>query len=243
MAPALGAREDLVALVTGTGNAVGAAVGRLLASAGVDTWFADRDAAAAQRAAGAQVGARAIAFDPVDESQWAYVSEQLTKQSGGLDLLVNAAQAFRFDDVECLSPDRFMDLFNRNGTASWLGMKYGIPLLRARGGGRIVNVTSVLARTAAAGCSATCAAARGILMATKSAALECARERDGILVNAVLAGRMDDDPEHFPDGRVLPNAVPVAAQDVAAAVVFLLTEESGYVTGLELPVDAGFLAA
>jgi NAD(P)-dependent dehydrogenase (short-subunit alcohol dehydrogenase family) len=243
VASALGAGKDLVALVTGTGNAVGSIVARQLAAAGVQTWFADRDAAAAQRAAGGRSDALTIAFDPAEASGWVSAGEKLITVSGGLDLLVNAAQVFHLDDVECLSPERFMELFDRNGTASWLGMKCAIPLLRARGGGRIVNVTSVLARSAAAGCAAYCAAARGILMATKSAALECARERDGILVNAVLVGRIENDAEHFPDGRVLARAQPVSARDVAEAVLFLLAEESGYVTGMELPVDAGFLAS
>lgn len=243
MAPALAAGRALVALVTGTGNVVGAAVAQRLAAAGVQTFFADHDEAAAERAAAGCTGAVTLAFDPVEACAWEAATRQLGERAGGLDLLVNAAQAFHVGDVASLEPERFMALLDRNGTATWLGMKSAIPLLRARGGGRIVNVTSVLARSAAADCAACCAAARGVLMASKSAALECAREGADILVNAVLAGRIDGDPEHFPDARTLPQARPVTAGEVADAVLFLLSEESSYVTGLELPVDAGFLAA
>ena len=78
--------------------------------------------------------------------------------------------------------------------------------LRKNNGGVIINVTSVLARVAATDCAPVCAAARGVLMSTKSAALECAKAKDNIVVSAVLAGRIEGDPEHWPDGRLLPDA-------------------------------------
>jgi NAD(P)-dependent dehydrogenase (short-subunit alcohol dehydrogenase family) len=107
----------------------------------------------------------------------------------------------------------------------------------------VVHVLSVLARVAAPGVAALCAASRGLLMSAKSAALECARARDGVLVNAVLAGRIEGDPEHWPDGSLLPAAPVVTVEEVAAGVRFMAREGAAYMTGADLPVDGGFLAS
>lgn len=234
------------ALVTGAGNSVGAATARLLAAEGASVLVTDRDgsraAAVAAEILQSAGHAAAMEHDPVSEDSWRRVTRDCVASLGGLHLLVNAAQSWRKQSIRELGVEQFMALFDASGLATWLGQKHGIEVMRAAGGGVIVNVTTVLARVAAPDSSAACAAARGVLMSTKSAALECARNKANILVNAVLAGRIDGDPEHFPDGSVLPHAVPVSPDDVAQAVLFYATDGAAYMTGTELPVDGGFLA-
>ena len=79
-------------------------------------------------------------------------------------------------------------------------------------------------------------------MSARAAALECAKAGDGIVVNTVLAGPVQgDDGRCFPPTDLLPDALPVTPQDVAAAVLFYATDGAAYMTGTELPVDRGML--
>lgn len=233
------------ALVTGVGNCVGKAAARLLAAAGAQVLAADSDEALAKQVAaelhadGATVSP--VALDPCKEMDWQRVMSAFTNQTP-LHLLVNAAQRFSTAPVESIDGLAFHRHLQSNAVSTWLGQKHAISSLRTTGGGVIINITSVLARVGAANCAAYCAAARGVLMTTKSAALECARDKLDIIVSAVMAGRIEGDPAHFPDGRVLPHAPAVAAEDVAAAVLFLACEGASYMTGVELPVDGGWLS-
>jgi NAD(P)-dependent dehydrogenase (short-subunit alcohol dehydrogenase family) len=219
----LAALQHTVALLTGAENSVGRAIATRLSGA----------------------GAAVIPFraDPTEEAAWEETVASVLRDHGRLDLVVNAVQDFRRGPIVDTAVADFSRAFDRAGIAAFLGHKYPIGAMRrVKHPGVIITVTTVLARVAAADCAAACAAARGILMMSKSAALECAREKDGIIVSAVLAGRIDGDPAHFPDGRVLPTAPTVSAEDVAAGVLFLATDGAAYMTGVELPVDGGFLA-
>ncbi len=199
-----------------------------------------RAAVAAFTAAGAHVVPLAVASD--DEAIWERSFAQAAARHGRVDFVINATHSCLRKSIGDLSADDFMGEFNRIGESSWLAQKYAVLTLRRTGGGVIVNVTSVLARVAAPDCAALCAAARGVLMSTKSAALECARAKDDIIVSAVLAGRIEGDPQHWPDGSLLPAAPTVTPDDVAQGVLFLATDGAAYMTGVELPVDGGFLA-
>lgn len=208
-----------VAVVTGCDNVVGQAV-----------------AAACRRD-----GATVIELSPLppDENAWAIALDRL----GRVNLIVNAQHRRGGGAFSTIDAAGFMAEFDAIATQAWLCQKHGVAALRRGGGGVLIQVASVLARVAAPGCAALCAAARGVLMSSKSAALECARAKDNIIVSAVLAGRIEGDPDHWPDGRILPRAPEVSAADIADGVIFLATDGAGYMTGVELPVDGGFLAS
>ncbi len=174
-----------------------------------------------------------------DETIWAKAFSDV----GRFAIFVNAAHSCETKSIADLDPNTFMSVFNGIAETAWLAQKHAVLALRKNNGGVIINVTSVLARVAAANCAPVCAAARGVLMSTKSAALECAKAKDNIVVSAVLAGRMEGDPEHWPDGSLLPGAPTVTPEDVAAGVLFLATDGAAYMTGVEMPVDGGFLAS
>ena len=195
--------------------------------------------------------------DALDPGAWDRAFARETDRLGGLDVVVNARHYVERAWIEGTDGAAFGAAFRRNASANWVVQKAAILALRrarpdggvadedlARGGARVlINVLPVLARIAAPGCAAVCAAARGLLMSTRSAALECARAHDGLVVSAVLAGRIDGDARHWPDVELLPRAPVVTPADVAAGVLFLATDGAAYMTGVELPVDGGLLAS
>jgi hypothetical protein len=131
------------------------------------------------------------------------------------------------------SAENFRAALDASYDRSFLALKYAVPLLRKAGGGAFVTVTSADYLAGAAGASARCAAANGIVLMTKSAALECAAKDDNVRVNAVVAG----DILARAEGRLGPgHAVP---DEVAAAAVYLISDAASYMTGLILPVDNG----
>jgi NAD(P)-dependent dehydrogenase (short-subunit alcohol dehydrogenase family) len=230
-------------LVTGAGNQVGAAVAKRLAAAGSEVFVADVSGAAAATTAAAVAhgNVHALQLAVTSEADWRAAMQKCTN-AGGLHLLVNADQQFAAAPITDTLPSVFDAQLTRNALGCWLGQKYAIETMAAGDGGVIVNVTSVLALAAAADCAAYCAAARGVLMSTKSAALECARDGLDIVVNAVLVGAIEDDKDHFPNSETLGGSSCVTPEEVADAVVFLATDGSDYMTGTELPVDGGWLA-
>lgn len=198
------------------------------------------------RADGARVFSAAEVMGPqsgLDPSAWGKAFERCRETLGPPAVVVLARHPLQRGHLESTSRASFAAAFLDHGTAGWLAQQQAILALRAAGGGVLVHVLSVLSRVAAPGAAALCASSRGLLMSSKSAALECARARDGVVVNAVLAGRIEGDPQHWPDGSLLPTAPVVTAEDVAAGVRFMAGEGAAYMTGAELSVDGGFLAS
>jgi NAD(P)-dependent dehydrogenase (short-subunit alcohol dehydrogenase family) len=217
----MGRLAEKVAVVFGAGNAVGDAVIELF------------------RREGASV--EALTPPGADEAAWAETFARIAAARGRIDVVVNAAHRAPRTPIGATAAD-FMAAFDALAETAWLLQKHAVLSLRKTGGGVIVVVTSVLARVAAPEAAALCAAARGVLMSAKSAALECARAKDNVVVNAVLAGRLDGDPTHWPDGALLLGAPAVTPAEVAEGVAFMATAGAAYMTGVELPVDGGFLA-
>jgi NAD(P)-dependent dehydrogenase (short-subunit alcohol dehydrogenase family) len=114
---------------------------------------------------------------------------------------------------------------------TFLAMKYGIQALRAGGGGVFINVTSADGRTGAPGAAGRCAAANGVMQMTKCLALECAAKKDGVRVNAILAGAIAQ------AGAVSPGTTTPA--DLAESIAFLTGPGAVYLTGLLMPVHGG----
>ncbi|MDX2144943.1 MAG: SDR family oxidoreductase [Rhodospirillaceae bacterium] len=218
----MGRLAGKVAVVSGADNSVGRAV--------IDLARAE--------------GATVVPLTAVaDENAIGAALSKAVSDHGRLDLVVNAARRCRRAPIATLSAEDFMATFDAIGETAWLIQKHAILAMRKTGGGVVINIVSVLARVAASECAAVCAADRGVLMSTKSAALECAKAKDKIVVSAVMAGRIEGDADHWPDGALLPHAPPVTPHDVAEGVLFLATDGAAYMTGVELPVDGGFLAS
>jgi NAD(P)-dependent dehydrogenase (short-subunit alcohol dehydrogenase family) len=124
----------------------------------------------------------------------------------------------------------FRRALNASYGRAFLGVKYAILHLRAHGGGSLVNVTSADGKYGNPKAAAASATSGGLIVMTKSAALECAAKGDGVRVNGLLVGDIV---------RGKPKQGQVTVEDVAAAIAFMSADASNYLTGIVMPVDNG----
>ncbi len=243
---------DKVALVTGSSRGIGAAIlsGFVTAGAtGVLHYFADPDGAnkadadklLAELPAGKVV---ALPADVRDAGQMEALMADVKARFGGLDILVNNAGILRDRSLRKMTPDDWQAVLSTNLTGVFHGCKYGADILRD--GGRIVNIASVAGLVGIFGQANYAAAKAGVIGLTRVLAKELAKR--GITANAVAPGVVEtammgeikeemraEYLKSIPVGRFAQPA------DVANAVLFLSSAESGYITGQVLPVTGGWL--
>jgi pteridine reductase len=234
-----------VALVTGSGRRLGAALARALAGDGFDLavhHHVSAEGAAATQDAVRQAGRRAETFgaDLRDPAQVARLFEEVGERFGRLDCLVNSAAIFPLAPWPELTLETWSEVLAVNLTAPFLCTKAAEPLLRAAGGGHVVNVVDLGAFEAWVDRPANGVAKAGLLKLTQSLARALAPE---ILVNAVAPGTIEVPAEPAPYPLPSPKRLPLkrwgTPEDVAAAVLFLT--RTRYVTGQCIVVDGGKL--
>jgi NAD(P)-dependent dehydrogenase (short-subunit alcohol dehydrogenase family) len=246
--------RDRVVLVTGAGRGIGRAVVLALADQGAVVVATDVDGEAADAAAAtarARGGvAAATRLDVTDEDGWRAVVRELLARHSHLDALVNnAGVALDRPLVETTLADfRRVTSVNLDGT--FLGTRAALAVMAPAGRGSIVNVSSVYGLVGAPGAAAYCASKGGVRLLTKAAALEGARH--GVRVNSVHPGFVDtaivdaivaEAPDAAAARRGLERLHPLGRlAEPAEVVVFLVSDESRFVTGAEIAVDGGLTA-
>ncbi len=257
----MGRVEGKVALVTGAASGIGRGCALRLAEEGARVAVTDIQDEAGQALAdelGTDQGLY-LRHDVTDEAVWISVVQQVVQRLGRLDVLVNNAGIGLWGPITEFSLEdwRKQNAVNLDGV--FLGVKHSIPPMREAGGGSIINMSSVAGLQGAANLGGYCATKGGVRLFTKAIAMECAR--DHIRVNSVHPGVIDTpiwtkvDPAAIPmpgdsaalDPKVIASAmVPTGEvgypRDIADGVVFLASDESRYMTGAELVIDAGITA-
>ena len=246
--------EGKVALVTGGAMGLGKADCEMLAAEGARVIVTDREVEAAHKVAEA-IGGDAMALDVTDEAQWQAVYAAVGERHGGLDILVNNAGNVIFESVEDCSTANFRLHLDIHVMGTFFGCKHGIPLMRGRGGGgaSIINMASTASLMGYGNIVAYTAAKGAIRSMTKSIAMHCQDKGYGIRCNALapggietpmvrdISGRAGQDLMAVPDGPLPADALG-SPKDVAYAVLYLASDESRFMNGLELPVDNGLYA-
>ena len=237
------------AVVTGGSRGLGRAVCLELAAGGANVvlCYAGNEAAANETVAACEtLGARAVAVrcDVADSAQVKALMDEALKDFGRIDILVNNAGITRDGLLMMMKETDFDAVINTNLKGAFLCMKAVARQMIKQRYGRIVNLSSVVGLRGNAGQVNYAASKAGVIGMTKSLAKELASR--GVTVNAVAPGFMETDmtaamPEAAKTATL--TAIPMgrmgAAEDVAKAVAFLVSEEAGYITGQVLAVDGG----
>jgi cyclopentanol dehydrogenase len=240
-----------VALISGAARGQGAAEARLFAREGAAVVLGDvlveLGEQVAREISGA--GGRAV-FVPLDvsrEADWTAAVELAERSFGRLDVLVNNAGILGRPGILATTIEQWERVVAVNQTGPFLGMRAAIPAMRRAGGGSIVNISSALAEVGY-GESASYTAAKGALTAlTRTVAVELAHE--GIRVNVVHPGVIDtpmvddamgdDEAARAAQLESAPMRRAGRAEEVAAAVLYLASDEASFVIGATVPVDGG----
>jgi 3-oxoacyl-[acyl-carrier protein] reductase len=238
------------ALVTGASRGIGRAIAVALARGGASVAlnYAGNEAAAAEALAlceqAGAAKARLYRFDVADPAACSRAVDSVVADLGGLHVLVNNAGIALDQLVMRIKDEDWNRQLQVNLTGAFnLIRAVTRPMMKARGGA-IVNVTSVVGEMGNAGQAAYSATKAGLIGLTKSVARELASRN--VRVNAVAPGYIDTDmTADLPEAaktkmmELIPLARLGRAEDVAAAVAFLASEQAGYVTGEVLRVNGG----
>ena len=237
-----------VVVISGGARGQGAAHARRLAAEGAHVVCGDvlhdEGRAEASRLQAEGLDVTFVPLDVTSPSDWASVVATATDRFGGLDVLVNNAGIIHVNPMLEETVEDWNDLLAVNVTGVLLGMQAAVPAMQARGGGSIVNVSSIFGLAGAPGYIAYCASKAAIVAMTRTAALELAG--DLIRVNSICPGGVRTPMNEKEEGGGVVPFTPLGRRadvaEIAGTVAFLASDDATFITGTEIVVDGGYLA-
>jgi 3-oxoacyl-[acyl-carrier protein] reductase len=244
--------KDKVAVVTGASQGIGRETVLALAAAGAKVAAAARNEeklkTLVSEVSAAGGTALAVKMDVADAEQVKAGFKQVVEKFGRLDILVNNAAITRDGLAMRMKMDDWETVLRTNLTGAHLCIQQALPTMMKARAGRIINLASVVAQMGNAGQANYVAAKAGLIGLTKAIAIEIASRN--ITVNAVAPGFIETPMTDVLGDKVkeeLKARIPLgrmgSAYDVAAAIVFLASDEAGYITGHVLDVNGGMYLA
>ncbi len=243
-----------VILVTGAGSGIGRATAKLLADEGATVIVSDINQPGGLETV-QQIGgkARFLLQDTAQEIDWKRCIDDIMAREGRLDGLVNNAgiagpspSTFENETVE-----QWQKMLSINVQGVFLGCKHGVPAMRTSGGGSIVNLSSLAAFLGTPNLSAYGASKGAVRQFTKTVAIDCARKgykvrcnsvHPGVILTPMGEGIMPNDKVRERVRKSIPIGDFGAPQDIAYGILYLISDESRFVTGSELVIDGGMNA-
>ncbi len=240
-----------VILITGAGGGLGSEMAKVLSKHGAKVWLLDLDAEKGQAATDEILSAGGDAWfvnmDVTSEEDWSNAVKLAVDTCGRLDVLVNNAGINIRKPVEEMNIDEWCTMMKVNTGSTFLGCKYAIPVMRKQGGGAIINTSSVCGLIGHKYTPEAYTASKGaVTLLTKAIASRYAK--DGIRCNSIHPSTVDtpfvqvlfQDPQRKAErlGEV-PLGRLASTLDVANAVLYLASEEAGFINGVALPIDGG----
>lgn len=238
------------ALITGAAGGIGAEVARRFREEGASVFVSDTNCIEGKNLA-ASIGAVFIPHDVTSEGSWKAALSTVMQQEGRLGILVNNAGINIRKNIEEMDVESLDAMLAVNVKGPFLGTKHSLPLMRAAGGGVILNMSSICGLIGHRFTNETYTTTKGALtMLTKSVAVRYAK--DNIRCNSVhpstvetaFVQSMFKDPARKAErlGEV-PLGRLASTTDVANALVYLASDEAAFITGVAFPIDGGLTAA
>jgi NAD(P)-dependent dehydrogenase (short-subunit alcohol dehydrogenase family) len=249
--------QDRVAVITGAGSGIGQAMALLFAKQGARVVAADVNGAAAEATTAmiTDAGGTATPFtvDVIEPQQVQAMIEQARSAYGRIDLLCNNAGIGSTTDVVACEPDEWDRVMTVNVKSVYLGCKYAVPHMIEQGGGVIINTASVAGMVGIVKRAAYCASKGAVIALTRQVAIEYVGQN--IRVNCLCPGTVDSPwverllqqtDDRAAARQALEARQPMGRlgtpQEVAAAALYLASDDAAFITGTGLVIDGGWTA-
>jgi len=254
--------EGKIALITGAAQGIGEETARVLAREGATVILSDIQDEKGEHIA-KKIGSDSLYFhlDVSSEQQWSQVIKTILRKFSKLDILVNNAgitgflEGFGLQDPEHATLESWRAVHAVNTDGVFLGCKYAIGVMKNNPGSSIINISSRSGLVGIPGAAAYASSKAGVRNHTKSVALYCSAQGYPIRCNSIhpaailtpmwepmLGNGLEREKNMAAIAKDIPMQKMGTPDDVANAVLFLASDESKYITGIELTIDGGLLA-